>query len=349
MRVEWLPGCRIDNGELILDPVLDEVVGPDRRPHVPSMVRGLIFSFFQERGGRLEYLNLGSVLPSLSYKPERGGRREVYVAQIKERSEPKEILQIVRMQKWGVADRLEQGKPLETAMLEAEEYTEYILDRLLACRQLGMNVPIRLTPRKISENFDSPRSPYHGRIWTAYFLRDYIEGLATDKLAARKFKDRAYSIAFARLMGGAAASNMILGRAELTGAMVFDVGDELLVEDEAGMPVEIAVTDHVGTFVDWRGSLAARASEYAAPVNRRIGEVPDPEAFAEAYLAGLRERFTRTQEDYCRHRRAFDTLFNHRPGDEGALACRWKSLLERLRTTDAVALCQLIRRHIVVR
>jgi hypothetical protein len=343
MRIEWLPGGRIEKGELILDAALDEVSGHDPQARVLAMVRGLIFNILQEHGGRLEYLNVGSVLPSLSFKPERGGRREVYVAQIKQRSARGEILQIIRMQKWGIAQRLEQGKTMETAMLEAEEYTEYILDRLLACRQLGMNVPIRLTPRKVSEAFESPMSYYRGRIWTTYFLRDYIEGLATDKIPRRKFQDRAYSIAFASLMGQAAASNIILGRAELTGEAIFDVGDELLVVDEAGLPTEIAVTDHVGTFVDWRGTLASRAAEYAAPINRRIAEVPDPHAFTEAYLTGLRDRFIRIQEDYARNRRAFDTLFKHRPQDEGTLASRWKHILERLRTTDASALCHQIQ------
>jgi hypothetical protein len=356
MRVEWLPGCRIDNGELILDSTLDEVIAPERRPHVPAMVRGLIFNIFQEFGQRLEYVNIGSVLPSRSYKPERGGRREVYIAQIKDRSASSEMLQIIRMQKWGVAIRLESGDQIDTAMLQAEEYTEYILDRLLACRQLGMNVPIRLRPRKVGEYFSHPNARFRGRIWTPYFVRDYIKGLATDQIPARKFRDRAFSIAFARLMGEAAASNMILGRAELAGAtnlavggaIVFDVGDELLVEDEAGMPAEIAVTDHVGTFVDWRGSLTARAAEYAAPINRRIGDVPDPAAFADAYVAGLQNRFVRTQEDYAKHRRAFDALFNHRPEGDAGLACRWRSLLERLRSTDAAALCQLIRQQIVI-
>jgi len=348
MRIEWLPGARIDDGELILDPAIEEPYGPDRRRQVPRVVRGLILNIAQEFDG-LEYVNVGKLLPSARRNAQRGGRHEVYLAQIKHRQAPDETLQIIRMQKWGVAERLDKGHSLERAMVESEEYTEYILYRLLACRQLRMNSPQHLMPRKVGETYDGTNSCYRGqRIWTPYFLRDYVDGIATDRMPARKLHDAGYAVEFARLFGQAAASNLVLGRAELTGEAVFDVGDELVIEDAQGHPVEIAVTDHVGTFADWQGKLESRGPEYARPVIARWQTVANPQAFAEAYVAGLREQFQRIQNDYARNRRAFDTLFKHQSWarDDGSLPSRWARVLERLAATDGPSLCELIERCI---
>jgi hypothetical protein len=348
MRVEWLPGARIDDGELILDPAIEEPYGPDRRRQVPRVVRGLILNIAQEFDG-LEYVNVGKLLPSPRRNANRGGRHEVYLAQIKQRQATDEILQIIRMQKWGVAERLDKGHSLERAMVESEEYTEYILYRLLACRQLRMNSPQHLMPRKVGETYDGTNHCYRGqRIWTPYFLRDYIDGTSTDRMPARKLQDAGYAVEFARLFGQAAASNLILGRTELTGETVFDVGDEIVVEDAQGHPVEIAVTDHVGTFADWRGKLESRAPEYAQPVIARWKTVANPPAFAAAYLDGLLGHFLRIQNDYARNRRAFDTLFKHQSWsrDDGSLPSRWARVLERLAATDGQSLCGMIERCI---
>jgi hypothetical protein len=347
MRVEWLPGCRIEEGELILDPAIEEPYGRQGEKRLSSVVRGLILNLVQEYGD-LEYLNVGGVLPSATRNENRGGRREVYVAQIKQRRAASEILQIVRMQKWGVREHLDEGKDLETAMTATEEYTEYVQDRRLACRQLGMNLQASQTTRKVSEQYFGKNSRYHGRrIWSPYFQRDYIPGAATDQVSARKMEDRAYAMIFARLLGQAAASNIILGRAELSGEVVFDVGDEIATEDASGMPAQIVVADHVGTFVDWRGSLESRAPSYAKPICKRLPLVTEKKEFIDAYLSGFTERFVRIQDEYTRHRRAFDTLFKHRPWDEGgSLTKRWASILERLRLADPRGLSELMRRSI---
>ncbi len=295
MRIEWLPGARIDDGELLLDPALEESYGPERQRHVPPVVRGLILNISQDFEG-IEYVNLGKVLPSMNRNPERGGRREVYIAQIKQRSNADEILQILRMQKWGVAERLDSGQSLEQAMLGSEEYTEYIMYRLVACRQLRMNSPQHLVPRKVAEVYQGSNARYKGwRIYTPYFLRNYIPGTATDAIPARKLRDGAYAIVFARLLGGAAATNLILGRAELAGQALFDVGDELVVEDEKGQPTSIAVGDHVGTFVDYELPLRSRAGEYAKPVLSRKDKVGDVQAFARSYLDGFSHQYSRTR------------------------------------------------------
>ncbi len=347
MRVEWLPGGRIEEGELILDPAIEEGYGHKQEKQMSPVVRGLILNLVQEFGD-LEYINLGSVQPSPRRNENRGGRREVYVAQIKQRCAPTEVLQIVRMQKWGVRERLNKDKSLEEAMIEAEEYTEYISDRRLACRQLGMNLVLFQRALKVSEEYTGSNVRYRGRrIWSPYFQRDYISGIPTDQVLARKLADPRYAVSFARLFGQAAATNMIVGRAELSGEVVFDVGDEIVVENSAGLPSRIIVADHVGTFVDWRGSLESRASEYGRPIKIRLAAITDRDQFINAFLSGFTERFVHIKEEYIKHRRAFDTLFKHRPWDPaGSHACRWSHVLERLRYADAHKLSQLIAAQI---
>jgi hypothetical protein len=344
LRVEWRPGGRIDKGELILDPAREERGEKQDERYISSVVDGLILNFVQEYGD-LEYINLGSVLPSPKRNEQRGGRREVFIVQFKHRRSPQEVLQIIRMQKWGVRERLDQGKNMETAMVETEEYTEYVLDRRLACRQLGMNLPLSHTVRKVGEIYEGYNAQYRGRrIWSPYFQRDYIPGASTDQIPQRKLTDRTYAAILAQLMGRAAASNIILGRAELSGEVVFDVGDEIVLETAQGLPLQIIVSDHVGTFVDWNGPLEARAPEYAASVKRRLKLVSDPDQFIDAFLFGFTEQLTRVQEEYRRNGAAFDKLFYHRRKEthDGSLPHRWSCVLKRLKDADVSKLAGLI-------
>lgn len=351
MRVEWLPGARIEDGELIIDAAIEESSGRQQDQHVSTVLNGLILNAVQEFGD-LEYINLGSVLPSANRNEHRAGRREVYVAQIKHRRSRQEVLQVIRMQRWGVRERLDQGCSLEKAMEDSEEYTEYVLDRRLACRQLGMNLPGSQIARKVAERYDGSNARYAGRrIWSPYFQRDYIAGAGTDQISARRLADPEFALSFTQQLGRAAASNILVGRAEiiegneLPGPVIFDVGDEIVVDIPDG--ITIVVSDYVGTFVDWKGSLASRAAEYAGPVVRRLKCVPEPRIFADSYVSEFVSRFAWIQAEYDRHRRAFDKLFKHRPLDSGGSpAYRWQCVLERLRNADAKGLGELIRKEI---
>ena len=49
---------------------------------------------------------------------------------------------------------------------------------------------------------------------------------------------------FGRLLGRAAAPNLIVGRGDVGGKPLFDDGDEVLLEDAAKMPLEIVVADN---------------------------------------------------------------------------------------------------------
>lgn len=344
MQIEWLPGGRIEEGELIFDCVFDE--GRDQ-PEVQRLcdekARKFIFNLVREYGD-LEYVNVGCVIGSLSHRPKSQGRRDVYIAQIKQRDSEKEIIRILRMQKWGIREHLDRGKSLLDSIIESEEYTEYILDRRLGCRQLGMNLPSRVTARKISERYQGSQTACHGiMIWSPYFERDYIHGIATDKMPHHRFTNERFVFEFARLLGAAAAPNMIVGRCDLAMNVLFDDGDEVIVEDATGMPCDLVVSDQTGTFVDYNRPLQCVAPIYAGPVNRRLEFVPDPEAFARIYLTAFLKRFFNIQREYRKRRRAFDTLFKHRRWDEGgSLAFRWEKVLERLDRTDPRELQELI-------
>jgi len=351
MQIEWLPGGRIEERELIFDSIFQEREDrPDDRQLqglCDEKSRKFIFNFVREYGD-LEYVNVGRVIGSLSKRSVSFGRRDVYVAEVKERESDQEIVSIIRMQKWGVREHLDQGKDLLEATIQSEEYTEYILDRRLGCRQLGMNLPRHVSARKITERYFGKQKQLHGTvIWSPYFERDYIHGIATDKLPSHRLENDAFVVPFARLLGRAAASNIIVGRCSLDGNVLFDDGDEVLVEDENQMPAEIVVADHTGAFVDYRSELETFAADYAACVNRRIEHVSDPEGFSRAFLEALVARFSRMQQEYRSRKRAFDSLFGHRRRDEaGSFAYRWEKVLERLDRTDALELKNSITEYL---
>ncbi|MBI5394848.1 MAG: hypothetical protein HZA91_06070, partial [Verrucomicrobia bacterium] len=187
-------------------------------------------------------------------------------------------------------------------------------------------------------------------IFTPYFERDYIRGIATDKIAPSKFANDSYAYAFARLLGRAAAPNLIVGRCQQNGRVIFDDGDEVVIENKVGMAGEIIVADQTWTFTDFRRSLAETAPAYASPINKRLGWVGNPAAFAHAYLEAFEEWFAHVQQEYRRRKRAFDNLFKHQPPVEGGnLSYRWLRVLERLHQSDAKALTELIRKHIEVK
>ncbi len=351
MQIEWLPGGRIEDGELILDSAFElaeETGEAYLRWLCDENCRGFIINFVRQYGD-LEYVNIGRVTRRLSLREESPGRRDVYIIQLKQRGIREEIVRIIRMQKWGIREHLDEGDDLLSAIIQSEGYTEYTLDRRLGCRQLGMNLPAHTTANRISERYRGRRRNMHGAmIWSPYFERDYIRGMASDKIPPEKTADPAYAPRLARLLGRAAAVNMIVGRYDrLSGHVVFDDGDEIVIENENGLPVDIVVADQTGTFADYRGDLESVASGYAEPVNKRLPLVSDKEEFADLYIDAFVAQFSKIQLDYRKRRRAFDTLFKHHPRDPaGNFTFRWECVLERLRRADPRELGNLIARHI---
>jgi len=167
------------------------------------------------------------------------------------------MVRFIRFQKWGIRERLDEGKSLLQAMLESEEYTDYVLDRRLGVLQLGMNVPAGLSLQRTRDRYTGNNSEVAGRLIPAlYFERDYLHGLATDKLPLAKYLKASYADRLAWLLGRAAAANMITGRAlEGTKEVLFDDGDEVIIESATtGLPDRLVVADPSGAFSDYQRS-----------------------------------------------------------------------------------------------
>jgi hypothetical protein len=338
MQIQWLPGARIEEGELIAD----SVACADRAQG--EIVHGLICNVLRENSD-VEYINIGYVSPSITRRATATGRRDVYVAQYRLRGAADDELQMIRFHKWGVRERLDEGKPLLQAMLESEDYTDYIMDRRLACRQLGMNLPMKGSTHKVQEQYFGRNRALHGiTIWSPYYQRAYIPGVASYRIPPTRLRDRAYARRLAELLGSAAAINLIVGRTGSDGVPVFDDGDEIVSEGPDGQITEMIVSDHTGAFNDYQGELAGAAGTYAVPITRRVPHLADPGEFAATYCASFAARLHQLQSDYRRRRRAFDALLQHRRRDPaGNLAHRWAMVLQRLDAADADALACLIR------
>lgn len=349
MQIEWLPGGRIVDGELIFDSVFDEPSDdPAWKRLCNDKVKGIIFNFIREYGD-VEYINVGRVPQSLSRRrPVVTGRRDVYIAEILLKGAEREVVRIIRMVKWGIREHLDKGCDLLGAIMQAEEYVEYILDRRLGCRQLGMNLPPRIVARKISEQYDGTQEGAHGQqIWATYVERDYVWGIATDKLVDCRFENGEFALRFARLLGKAAAPNLVVGRTDLEGHVIFDDGDEVVRCSQDGMPEEIIVSDPTGTFNDFVTPLKAMIRNYAQPINSRIHLVPEPMAFVTSYIEALETELVRIQQEYRKRKRGFDNLFRHRRYDPaGSYAYRWKQVLLRLNATNIKDVVGELSRHI---
>ncbi|MGE3309195.1 MAG: hypothetical protein AB7O66_04430 [Limisphaerales bacterium] len=366
LRIRWLPGGHFDEGEFVFAPVFPDgnrpPADPDLLPLWDSLARGFIANLIREYGN-IEYLNLGRIEANPATAAPGVGRRGVYLAEIKARGEAAPQVLFLRVLRWGIRERLDRPSPaggrpdLMQAVFETEEYVDYTLDRRLGCMQFGMHLPSRVNMRRVTELYQGRHAEFRGRRFPViYFERDYLPGIATDKLPVRKLADSRYALALARLMGKAAAPNLVVGRTRppegpgAVGEPLFDDGDEIVVEGSNGLPVKVVLVDHGGAFADWRTpSLLPFARAYAAPVNRRADQVPDPRAFAEEYLAGFHEELRRIHSDYFRRQQAFDGLFKHLEYDPaGNFACRWEHVLERLGIADVERLIREIRSHITV-
>jgi hypothetical protein len=352
LQIDWLAGGRFEEGEFLLDPVFEEAATHPSDIELQRLcdprAKDIIFNFIRDYGD-IEYLNLGCLRESLSLdRPQREGRRGVYLVEFRAQSEPGPIRRFLRLQKWGVWEHLDEGKPLLQSIQESDEYTDYWLDRRLGCRQLGMNLCRRVFMRRLSEAYQGANLQYRNQpIRTTYFEREYLPGIATDKLPRDRYSRPGYAEKLAPLLGEAAASSLIVGRSFDGSRAAFDDGDEVIREGDDGLPIEILLGDHSGAFTEYQKNLADFASDYARPLNSRQSLVIDPVSFAEAYLRAFYEQFIHIQGDYRKRRGAFDTLFKHcRYDPAGSFGYRWECVLRRLDQTDASAVLAAVRRNI---
>ena len=338
-QIEWLPGARIVDGEVVFDAIYEETQrtqDPELLSLCDNRLKSLLFNYIRLLGD-IDYINIGRISRSLARKPVSGNRRgNVYVMQFREKGASSPEVLMIRMQKWGVAERLDEGKPLLQAIVETDEYSDYILDRRLMCRQLGMNLPSKLTLGRFTEKYRGDNE-YNGvAVRSVYFARGYVPGAASDKVPAAKLRNPVWARRFAELMGAAAAVDMTVGRrSSVTGEMLFDRNYEVVISGADGLPAEIKVTDHAGSFVDYDGELEDKAAAYARFATDRRKTVANYEAFVKAYVSGFSRRLEQLKTAYRTRRPAFDGLFSDRPYDtNGSGAYRWSRVLARLDRCD---------------
>ena len=350
-QIEWLPGARVENGEVLFDEIYDEAART-QEPELLAMCDNRVKSFLFNTArlfGAVDYVNIGRIASSLSRKPVEGNRRgNVYIMQFREKGSDRDKVMMIRLQKWGVAEHLDEGKDLLQSIVEADEYSDYILDRRLMCRQLGMNLPKRIGYGHFTEKYRG-MNQYNGvAVRTSYFIRDYVTGVASDKVPLAKYRNPAFAQAFAFLLGEAAAIDMIVGRrSSVTKELLFDKNYEIVKLNAEGIPCEIAVTDHAGSFVNYEHDFEDYVAQYAVAVIRRKPYVSEYVNFAAAYVEGFRRKLEAVRSAYLSRKDAFDELFIDRPYDtNGSGAYRWAMALRRLANCEPERVAAILKKVI---
>lgn len=348
-QIEWMPGARLNRGELIFDEIWAEAQNsgdPETLALCDPLVKALILNstrLFSD----IDFINVGRISHSLARKPDSRNRRgNVYVLQYRETGKPNISILLVRFQKWGVKERLDEGKDITRAMLETDEYTDYILDRRLMCRQLGMSLSQRVGYGYVTERY-SGNGQYQGvPVRTPYFVRPYVPGTASDKISPARFHNPVFARSFARLMGEAAAIDLIVARrSSATGEVLFDKNYEIISFDSMALPHKLTVTDHAGAFVGYQKELIDSVKDYADVVRRRKEFVLDYSGFVSEYTKAFARRFSEVQKSYAERRAVYDGLFKDRPFDpNGSAAYRWASVLTKLEKADVELLAETLEK-----
>lgn len=354
-QIQWLPGANItEDGELIFDKVFDEARSNPYDQDLANICDVRVKEFIQNylrQFRNIEYINIGRITRSLNIKRAASAqkRSNVYIVHFKSADKNRTSLRIIRFQKYCIYEHLESGKDMLTSIMEAVDYTDYIFNRRLACIQLGMRLPKKFVTGRIRETYHGKIKEYDGwRIWVVYFERDYVNGIASDKIPQKRYENPDFTEILAKFMGEAAAVNIVVGRSDKEGNPLFDDGDEVIqIDDDTGLPCDLTVSDHTGTLNNFKTPLYVKAEAYAGFINNHAKKIVDPEPFIDVFLNAFRSKLEWIQAEYEKRQPAFDGLFAHLPYDEGgSLAYRWEWILRRLKSTDAENLTELIRANL---
>jgi hypothetical protein len=351
-QVRWLPGATFKGVGCVLDSILGEEDNPEAAGYRDETAIEVIKNVAREFGD-LEFINIGRIVNRLRGERPGKGRRDVFLVEFKRRGHPQPELRVIRFQRHGIREHLQEGEELLDAIFLAQDYTEYILNRRLGCRQLGMNLPRQFNMHQIPEPQPEETSGGDRRlIWATYFERDFIHGTPSPEIPGTKLGNRDYALAVAGLLGAAAAVNLIVGRVWAESEEIaFDQGNEVLREHpDTHLPEDLIFCHHAGSFGNYRTPLKDIAAQYAGPVvNRAHDVIPYQREFADSYLKAFQERFTAIQRNYREDRESFDLLFKKLGRDpNGCFGERWDQVLKRLDQSDPEEITEEIRRHIRV-
>jgi hypothetical protein len=330
LNVRWLPGGRIEFGNLLF-----ELSAPQR-------IKDLIQRFFKNRDHVIA-INIGKIESSQTQRDRTGEEREVYLVVI-DLAQGDEDIRLLRMIKWDVIHRLKKGLPINQAIFETNEYKQYLFDRMYAAHKLGIRIP-HFEMIQLDENL-----PDIGQIPVYFFHRNYVQGMATDKIPQWRYRKERFIVSLARLLGCAAAASMVLGRANpRTGQIFFDDGDEVIQIGRDNLPENLILTEITGAFTDWITPLAETLPQALPRLARhlhhaRAQSVPPAllseaiDAFTDALAAEINRMKGLIDDPSCSLR----TLFGSRTREHGGIRLRWEGIVHRLESADVGELMRLV-------
>jgi hypothetical protein len=374
IHIRWLAGAEIVNGSPVQDPAFKDFSENPNEPQLQIICDKKVPTFidhFIEEYPDLEYINIGEVTESLSGRINIPGRRKMYLASMKTPSQEHEIVKIIRMMKWDVMNRITtHGDSFEKAKQMSTEYANYILDRHKACRKLGMKIP-HTKIKHVTEQYEGQEIP------STYIERDYVRGMATNKIPTFYFNDREFSLSFGKMLWGEAAINMIAGRFDPENKTVlFDDADEILKKAN-GTAEEIVVADPTKAFADYmsdfytldlhklnsekfkHGESFDITKAYAEKLSSRIQLIEgkckqedrgySAQEFVDVCISSFIHKFEKTKQ-YCKTHKAellaIDFLDNRPATEEGSMQWKWRKIIDRLESADAKKIGNAIKSQV---
>lgn len=321
LNVRWMPGARKEGTRVFMEEEMD------------LRVRKLLWTFIDLYPDFVS-VNIGRVEAAQGMRNRRDQEREVMLVVVNKK-DGSELIHILRRVKYDVMHRLKSGKELSQAISETEGYIQYIFDRLEAAKALGLSMA-NFAEIQLEEDL-----PGLGKIPLYYFDREYIAGLATDKIPSGRLSRPGFIINLSELLGHAAAFSMILGRSDPDHQEIyFDDGDEVVLFDPVtGLPNQIILSETTGSFSDWMSPICnllpecLRRLEYHLHQARAEGvKDADLKESVAAFSAGLTAEILRMQEVLRTNN--LRALFRERSHESGGIWSRWMAMLDRLEGAD---------------
>jgi hypothetical protein len=331
LNIRWLPGVRAARGDVRFE------------EKAASKVKGLIAHFQKRWNDEVFYINVGRMETSQGRREWDGREREVYVAVIG-RPDGREEIRLIHLMKWGVMHRLKMGVPLMQAIDETFQYRDYIFDRLRAASVLGIPF-LNYTEIRLDEEV-----PGVGWIPVFFFDRQYVRGVASDKIPLVRYGQTGFISKLTGLLGVSAGISLALGRAcPRTLRVYFDDGDEVIQFDEEGLPVNLVLVESTGSFTNWAAPMAEMLPDCLAHIavhlERARGKGIGREELASAvgaFSCSLEAEINRLKQAAAAPSSGVWRLFEERTSEPGSMRARWECILRRLERTDAAELRRFI-------
>jgi hypothetical protein len=329
LNIRWMPGALIAGEKIRFE------------PETPDRIRRLIEYYLRARNDFLS-INVGCIVAPLTDRNQAGEEREVFIVTLGLPDDRKDIRHI-RMSKWDVVHRIKQGLSLEQAINDTRIYRDFIIDRLTAMRALGLPIP-DFKEIDIQDEFGTDMIPVY------YFERDYIPGIATDKIPSFFYSRAGFISQLAFFLGQAAAASLVLGRTDpRSNQLYYDDGDEIIRLDASGFPVAFMLLETTGSFKDWTTpieNMLPHCIEHLAGHMEKarqqgIAQHEFPIALR-SFCDGLKNEIRRMQMLLDDPAGTIRVLFADRTSENEGIRRRWEGVLDRLGRTDPGYLEEII-------